>query len=288
MNQYISKFGERCEEGELKMEIVNHKDNPVGFIANLKANANSEYRSTIDLAHFNYKEVVKKHYRFRLIKRFLLLKTIKSTLFRIRDRENFRFFRTRIYGLIRTIFRAMDEDLLKNDLIENKGNSSYLEYDELLDVKRKSEYKDIIRERKELYSGYENTERMQRYRIIGKKIIPIDTSDSHNNDKILKGIGCCSGIVKEKVKLIDPEKIGNNDYKGCILVAKYFEPGWINLFTQALGIISERGNILSHTAILCREMGIPSIVGVKGITKMVKDGDIIQMNGATGEVELIK
>ena len=288
VNLYISKFGERCEEGELKMEIVNHKDNPAGFIALLKSNTNSQYRSTVDLAHFNYKDVIKKFYRFRLIKRFFLLQIIKATLYRIRDRENFRFYRTRIYGLVRTIFRVMDENLLKNNLIENKGDTLYLEYGELLDVKRRAEYKNIINKRKELYSGYENTERVQRYRIMGEKIIPIDTSGFQNNENALKGIGCCSGIVKETVKLVNPEMIRNNDYKGCILVAKYFEPGWINIFTQAAGIISERGNILSHTAILCREMGIPSIVGVKGITKRVKDGDIIQMNGATGEIELME
>ncbi|MBN1182874.1 MAG: hypothetical protein JXB49_11340 [Bacteroidales bacterium] len=285
---YISKYGERCEEGEQKMEIKNHKDNPEGFIALLKMNANSEYHSSLDLTNFDYRTEVKKHYRLRFIKRFLLLQTIRVTLYRIRDRENLRFYRTRIYGLIRTIFRAMDSDLLKQKFIETKGDSLYLEYNELLDIGVKLDYKRIINERKVLYADYEKMERIQRYRKIGDKLIPIDTSGIYNKDKVLKGTGCCSGIAKEKVKIVSPKMIGSNDYKGCILVGKYFEPGWINLFVQAAGIISERGNILSHTAILCREMGIPSIVGVKGITKMVQDGDEIQMNGATGEVELIK
>ncbi len=77
------------------------------------------------------------------------------------------------------------------------------------------------------------------------------------------------------------------DFSGKILVADYFEPGKINLFSKAGGIISIRGNLLSHTAILCREMGIPSIVGARGLLSKIKDGDKIEMNGATGKIYLI-
>ncbi len=51
---------------------------------------------------------------------------------------------------------------------------------------------------------------------------------------------------------------------GQILVTRMTDPGWIFLITQAGGIIAEKGSLLSHTAIIGRELGIPTVVGVKG------------------------
>ena len=103
---------------------------------------------------------------------------------------------------------------------------------------------------------------------------------------VIKGIGCSSGICRAKVKMIRSRVDILQVVSGFIFVGGNFEPGWINLFSQAAGIISERGNLLSHTAILCREIGIPSIVGAKHILSLVKEGDVLFMNGATGEIEI--
>ena len=70
------------------------------------------------------------------------------------------------------------------------------------------------------------------------------------------------------------------------MISQYFEPGWIGLFTQAKGLVSERGNLLSHTSILCRELGIPSIVGVKGLITAAQGLKTLKMNGATGIIDL--
>ena len=56
----------------------------------------------------------------------------------------------------------------------------------------------------------------------------------------------------------------------------------------AKGVVSERGSLLSHTAIISRELKLPSVVGVKGITEKIRNGDRIRMNGSTGELEVMK
>jgi pyruvate,water dikinase len=78
------------------------------------------------------------------------------------------------------------------------------------------------------------------------------------------------------------------DYKDRILVTKTTDPGWVFLITLAKGIITEKGSLLSHTAIISRELGIPSIVGVKNITRILKTGDVVKMNGNTGEIKIEK
>ena len=65
------------------------------------------------------------------------------------------------------------------------------------------------------------------------------------------------------------------------------DPGWVFLMTISKGLIVEKGSVLSHTAIIGRELGIPTIVGVKNATKLIKDGDLIEINGDTGSIEIL-
>ena len=85
-------------------------------------------------------------------------------------------------------------------------------------------------------------------------------------------------------------KIASGVYQpdaGEILVAERTDPGWIMLFASAAGLLVERGSLLSHSAIVSREMGIPSIVAIAGITRQLRDGDEVEMNGSTGVVKKI-
>jgi pyruvate,water dikinase len=288
IEKYISFYGVRCEKGELKMETINFQENPISFIAYLKTNSVSFSRVNNTEFHFNYKDCVNKAYRNNIVKNKLLSFLIQITLHRIRDRENYRFIRTQTFSLIRKVFRAMDESLLKHKLIKQQGDSLYLNYGEILNRTLSTDYTKIIELRKSEFQNYQKIEHANRYCIIGEKIVPVERKQQVNATRKLQGIGCCSGIVSGKVKLINPGNTPKGEYSDNILVASYFDPGSINLFGQAKGLVSEKGNLLSHTAILCREMGIPSIIGVRDITTLVNEGDIIQINGATGEINILK
>ena len=75
---------------------------------------------------------------------------------------------------------------------------------------------------------------------------------------------------------------------GEIMVAQFTDPGWITLFSNASGILVERGSLLSHSAIVAREMGIPAIVAIDGIMEWLKTGDLVEMNGSTGVVTKLR
>ncbi len=72
-----------------------------------------------------------------------------------------------------------------------------------------------------------------------------------------------------------------------ILVAEHTDPGWIMVFPAALGVIVERGSVLSHAAIVARELGIPAVVSLPGVTGWLRDGDWIEMDGSTGVVRRV-
>ena len=67
-------------------------------------------------------------------------------------------------------------------------------------------------------------------------------------------------------------------------MAKTTDPGWVFLIKDSLGIIAEKGSILSHTAIITRELGKPSIVNVKDVTKLLKTGDKVEVDAYTGTI----
>ena len=72
------------------------------------------------------------------------------------------------------------------------------------------------------------------------------------------------------------------------MVAERTDPGWVPLFPISKGILVERGSILSHSAIVAREMGIPAIVGINHLFETLKDGDIVEMDGSKGTIKIIE
>ena len=111
------------------------------------------------------------------------------------------------------------------------------------------------------------------------------TEVSTDFDKIT-GTPCSGGIVTGEVAVIDNPGDARN-IKDKILVTKMTDPGWVFLLTTAKGVIAEKGSLLSHTAIISRELKIPAVVGVTDATRLLKNGDIVKMDGHSGVIERV-
>jgi len=101
---------------------------------------------------------------------------------------------------------------------------------------------------------------------------------------ILKGVPASPGRVKGIVKVLtvpeDVTKMNEND----ILVAPETNPEYLFAIIRASAIITDRGGILSHAAIVAREFGIPGVVGTFEATKKLKDGMEVTVDGEKGIV----
>jgi pyruvate,water dikinase len=73
---------------------------------------------------------------------------------------------------------------------------------------------------------------------------------------------------------------------GDVLVTKQTDPGWGPIFPLVSGLVIERGGMLSHGAIIAREFGIPSVVGVKDATRLIAHGSSITVDGDRGTVHM--
>jgi pyruvate,water dikinase len=70
-------------------------------------------------------------------------------------------------------------------------------------------------------------------------------------------------------------------------VTKFTDPGWTVYFAKIAGLITESGGILSHGAVVSREYGIPAIFGIKQVTRRIKTGDLLEMDGETGTIKIL-
>jgi phosphohistidine swiveling domain-containing protein len=117
--------------------------------------------------------------------------------------------------------------------------------------------------------------------------------DSHlnigtTNDEFLYGQSANGGKAKGLVKVIVDQKDFHNFIKGDILVTSMTTPDFVVLMKQASAIITDIGGMLTHAAIVSRELGLPCIVGTKVGTKALKDGDMVEVDANNGIVRILK
>jgi len=102
--------------------------------------------------------------------------------------------------------------------------------------------------------------------------------------QILSGQPASVGIATGKVIKIKNSKELNKVKSGNILVTSMTSPDFVPAMKRAAGIITDKGGQTSHAAIVSRELGVPAIVGTKTATKILKNNQLISLNGTTGEI----
>jgi phosphohistidine swiveling domain-containing protein len=101
--------------------------------------------------------------------------------------------------------------------------------------------------------------------------------------KIL-GLSGSAGNAKGKVKIVHPDKLDEDFEEGSVLVCPVTTPMYVPLMQKAVAIVTDQGGILSHAAIIARELGKPCIVGTGNATKELKNGQLVTVNATNGTV----
>jgi len=105
----------------------------------------------------------------------------------------------------------------------------------------------------------------------------------------LCGTGCYPGEVRGEVVVItDPALADVGAVRGRIVAALRTDPGWAALFPGCRAVLIERGSALSHSVILLRELGIPTIINIPGLTRQLRTGQVVALDGRTGEVAVVE
>ena len=109
-----------------------------------------------------------------------------------------------------------------------------------------------------------------------------------NSSKTIKGRSASNGVAKGVVKIIDNKNVFKKSFnKGEILVCEMTTPDYIVHIKNAGAIVTDKGGILCHAAIIAREFGIPCVVGTNNATSLLKDGDMVEVNADKGLIKFI-
>lgn len=286
IDEYIKLYGDRNLE-ELKIESSTYRTD-----RNLLENKIEEYNT--DKEHL--KNIFESINGQALVSREVQDKSVQKIIDKckqgIKNREISRLNRSRIFGMVREIFITLGEKFADKNVIDDPKDIYYLTVQEIFElVENKKSMQQVIEKRKSDYEMYKLLPTYSRLifeeKEFNKSHINVNSNKIYKNDNTLKGIPCSNGIVEGEALVInDINNVPNCN--GKILITKMTDPGWVFLLATAKGIIAEKGSLLSHTAIISRELKIPSIVGVEDLLDTIKNGDRIKMNGFTGEIEILE
>ena len=306
---YISAYGDRIE-GELKLETRTYRTN--------EELLDRWILDALEMEKTDYSE--KDCEETSRMEKPSEQKQRKSFLYRLAEsscnnREISRLHRTRCFGLMRRIVDKVGEKTIGFDVY-------YLSLDELKELlfSGKDFSLKIARER-ELRKAYERLPVLSRVKLLGKvdrdplageirvlsyesfkgksekSRVPFSQEPKNfesngkmeSTPRVFFGRGVSKGIFRgEVLKIKSLQEIRVAEAKGKILLSYSTDPGWFPYLDMAEGLITERGSLLSHSAILARELEKPAVVNIPHIMEELQSGDIVEIDGDLGICSVIK
>lgn len=291
---FIARFGDRCVE-ELKFESIPlDRDSRPLMLAMAGAAARTENsgdgtgrKSALLAGHFQNRPF--RHLGARLV--------VGWARARLRDREILRFARARVFGRLRTLFLAIGRELQAGGYLDHERDVLQLSVEEVLGaIEGAGMTRDLRtiaamrRTEQDTTSGHPDPP--DRILVHGAAINALTAERQDGNgesvrEDVKQGTGCSPGKIEAVARVIqDPCR--QTVAPGEILIAGDTDAGWIAAYCNASAFVVERDDRLSDAAIVARELGIPCIVGLKGATRWIADGDRIAVDGAAGSVTRVR
>ncbi len=223
--------------------------------------------------------------RFRWIK-VLLSYAEKMTQWR----EDGKTCTLRVHDVVRAAARRVGEHLVSAGDLDDPNDVFFLSQTEIEGAPFPN-LRETVLFRKAKRSFYEDIEMPDAF--VGMPDIKFrsheqdsETQDDSASENI-SGVGVSPGTIIGRARIVlDPADCGHFE-KGDVLVCRNTDPSWAPLFTLAGGIVTDMGGMLSHGAIIARELGVPCVVNTKNGTRSLSDGQRIHIDGTTGKIEVL-
>ncbi|WP_062989523.1 PEP/pyruvate-binding domain-containing protein [Nocardia anaemiae] len=299
--RHIALFGDRTVD-ELKLEtdpLGEHPERLVPMLRNyLRGGQNiDEMAAREKQIRHEAERTAAKLFRGKLPQRLAFRFALGRAREHVKQRENMRLGRSRSFGLVKRVFREYGRQLHAAGLLDDPRDIFWLTYEEIAALTRGTAVDtDAARTVATRKSDHERWRAEQLpSRIVTAGIAAVGINDptfdhpasTGDSGSVLHGIGCAPGRVEAPALVLttpEPDVVVD----GQILVASSTDPGWVFLMVAAGGLVSEKGSPLSHTAIIGRELGIPTVVGVPGITRLVASGDVLILDGKAGTATIVQ
>ena len=279
---FLSHHGHRCIK-EAEMRNKPWRENEIPLMNYLQ----SIIKSPMNLAHGDEKIDYRKEFAF--IKNPLLkaasISYAKKARQAVVDREYTKSRLIEIIDLFKTQYARLASMLVSEHLLTDADLIYFLTHEEIGKlINGDTALLPLSIRRRKAHSIQEELSFDDIY--IGKPIA--DVFDVEQTDGVIKGVPVSNGECEGVVHIVHSVEDANQLQKGEIMVVRFTDIGWSPYYSIVNGLITEIGSSLSHGAVVAREYGLPTIVNVKGATKLLKNGDRIKMNASKGTIVIEK
>jgi pyruvate,water dikinase len=218
--------------------------------------------------------------------RFKFDRSLRSTIKFVRLREQSSFLVSEDSYYLRRAFLALAQMLVARNDLEHKDDIFYLYLDEIKQLTAQTvssqDIRALIKERR---AAMEEDAGMELPDVIYGDISASFLPQAEPEKEYLTGIVGSSGHVQGRARIVlDPAEAPADLTTKDILVVPFSDTSWTPLFSGVGGLIAETGGLLSHTAIIAREYGLPALVNVKKVTRLIQEGQHITLDAKRGRI----
>jgi pyruvate,water dikinase len=216
------------------------------------------------------------------LRRAVLTRVIRKAQRLVRLRDNGKQYYMKASFALRRIYMTFGQRWTDRGWLEQPDDIFFLT---VLDVARVLEGEDhglrtVVSERRRAFSSWFDVEAPD---VLGPDGEPT-AAPTEVAGLSLQGIPASSGLAQGTARVIQNAAEASRLQAGDVLVTRATDPGWTALFPLLSGLVTELGGQLSHAAIVAREYGLPAVVGVSRVTRRIRDGQRVSVNGTTGTV----
>ncbi|MCW2690542.1 MAG: PEP-utilizing enzyme mobile region [Mycobacterium sp.] len=182
---------------------------------------------------------------------------------------------------------TLGNDFVAAGRLDRPGDTFYLTTDEMLGPlpRNARELVDLRRRRRDEYR------RMEIPVVFTGMPKPVEIGDTDSkgddSDGCVRGTPAGPGVVEGIVRVVLDADSDDVLDDGEVLVCKFVDPGWTALVSLAGALVTDIGSAASHGAIVARELGITCVVGTGNGTKALRTGDVVRVDGSTGEIAVL-
>jgi len=225
---------------------------------------------------------------------------LAATQASVRLRERARFRQALLYTRLRGVALALGRRFFATRVLDAVDDVFFLEFDELSRLAAgrapSLDPRALVALRRAEHEALSALELPEAFTLpVGATVTPealsggvrASASAAEEDASLLLGIAASGGRVVARAAVLGGLADASLLEPGDVLVARQTDPGWAPLFFLVKGLVLERGGMLSHGSILARELGIPSVVGVRDATARIATGHTIEIDGDRGRVRLV-
>jgi phosphohistidine swiveling domain-containing protein len=187
---------------------------------------------------------------------------------------------------LRACARGIGRELAAQGRLADAEDVFFLTRDEIFDPPAAA--RALAVERRALRAHYQSFEIPETWQGMPEKLPAPSAAEPTPAGAVLGGIGASDGVHEGRARVVlDPAGLEAELEPGDVLVVEATDPSWAPLFLVAGAVVMDSGSLISHAALVAREMGIPAVVATRDGTRRLGNGQRVRVDGGAGTVTVL-